>query len=31
MAAAQSIVLMVLVVSLTFVQFRYVEKRVHYA
>jgi sn-glycerol 3-phosphate transport system permease protein len=29
-AAAQSIVLMVLVVSLTFVQFRYVEKRVHY-
>jgi sn-glycerol 3-phosphate transport system permease protein len=31
MAAAQSIVLMVLVVSLTFVQFKYVEKRVHYA
>jgi sn-glycerol 3-phosphate transport system permease protein len=31
MAAAQSIVLMVLVVSLTFVQFRYVEKRVHYS
>ena len=31
MAAARSIVLMVLVVSLTFVQFRYVEKRVHYA
>jgi sn-glycerol 3-phosphate transport system permease protein len=30
-AAAQSIVLMVLVVSLTFVQFKYVEKRVHYA
>ena len=30
LAAAQSIVLMVLVVSLTFVQFRYVEKRVHY-
>jgi len=29
-AAAQSIVLMVLVVSLTFVQFRYVERRVHY-
>ncbi|MGL5117389.1 MAG: carbohydrate ABC transporter permease [Beijerinckiaceae bacterium] len=31
LAAAQSIVLMVLVVSLTFVQFKYVEKRVHYA
>jgi sn-glycerol 3-phosphate transport system permease protein len=31
LAAAQSIVLMVLVVSLTFVQFRYVEKRVHYS
>ena len=31
MAAAQSIVLMVLVVSLTFVQFKYVEKRVHYS
>ena len=30
-AAAQSIVLMFLVVSLTFVQFKYVEKRVHYA
>jgi sn-glycerol 3-phosphate transport system permease protein len=30
LAAAQSIVLMVLVVSLTFVQFKYVEKRVHY-
>ncbi|PPD13662.1 MAG: glycerol-3-phosphate transporter permease [Methylobacterium sp.] len=30
-AAAQSIVLMVLVVSLTFVQFKYVEKRVHYS
>lgn len=29
-AAAQSIILMVLVVSLTFVQFKYVEKRVHY-
>jgi sn-glycerol 3-phosphate transport system permease protein len=29
-AAAQSIVLMVLVVSLTFVQFKYVERRVHY-
>jgi sn-glycerol 3-phosphate transport system permease protein len=31
MAAAQSIILMVLVVSLTFFQFRYVEKRVHYS
>jgi sn-glycerol 3-phosphate transport system permease protein len=30
-AAAQSIILMVLVVSLTFVQFKYVEKRVHYS
>lgn len=30
MAAAQSIVLMLLVVALTFVQFRYVERRVHY-
>jgi len=30
LAAAQSIVLMLLVVSLTFVQFRYVERRVHY-
>lgn len=30
-AAAQSIVLMVLVVSLTFVQFKYIEKRVHYS
>jgi len=29
-AAAQSIVLMLLVMALTFVQFRYVEKRVHY-
>lgn len=29
-AAAQSIVLMILVMALTFVQFRYVEKRVHY-
>jgi sn-glycerol 3-phosphate transport system permease protein len=29
-AAAQSIVLMTLVVSLTFIQFRYVERRVHY-
>ncbi|MBV1694632.1 MAG: ABC transporter permease subunit [Hyphomicrobiales bacterium] len=30
LAAAQSIVLMTLVVTLTFVQFRYVERRVHY-
>jgi sn-glycerol 3-phosphate transport system permease protein len=30
MAAAQSIVLMLLVVALTFVQFRYVERRIHY-
>ena len=30
MAAAQSIVLMALVIGLTFIQFRYVEKRVHY-
>jgi sn-glycerol 3-phosphate transport system permease protein len=29
-AAAQSIILMILVMALTFVQFRYVEKRVHY-
>ncbi len=29
-AAAQSIILMFLVVSLTFVQFRYIEKKVHY-
>ena len=29
-AAAQSIVLMLLVIALTFVQFRWVEKRVHY-
>jgi len=29
-AAAQSIVLMLLVISLTFIQFRWVEKRVHY-
>jgi sn-glycerol 3-phosphate transport system permease protein len=31
MAAAQSIVLMVMVVGLTFVQFRYLERRVHYS
>ncbi|WP_376096070.1 carbohydrate ABC transporter permease [Roseomonas sp. CCTCC AB2023176] len=30
LAAAQSIVLMLLIVVLTFVQFRYVERRVHY-
>jgi sn-glycerol 3-phosphate transport system permease protein len=29
-SAAQSVILMVLVVGLTFVQFRYVERRVHY-
>jgi sn-glycerol 3-phosphate transport system permease protein len=29
-AAAQSIVLMLLVMALTFVQFRYIERRVHY-
>lgn len=31
LAAAQSIVLMLLIVVLTFVQFRFVERRVHYA
>jgi sn-glycerol 3-phosphate transport system permease protein len=30
-AAAQSIVLMILVMALTFVQFRWIERRVHYA
>ncbi len=30
MAAAQSIVLMALVMVLTFVQFRYVERQIHY-
>ena len=30
LAAAQSIVLMVLIVALTFVQFRFIERRVHY-
>lgn len=30
LAAAQSIVLMLLVVALTFVQFRFVERRIHY-
>ena len=29
-AAAQSIILMVLIVGLTFVQFRFIERRVHY-
>lgn len=29
-AAAQSIILMILVISLTFIQFRYIERRVHY-
>jgi sn-glycerol 3-phosphate transport system permease protein len=29
-AAAQSIVLMGLIMVLTFVQFRYIERRVHY-
>jgi sn-glycerol 3-phosphate transport system permease protein len=31
LAAAQSIVLMALVIGLTFIQFRFVEKRVHYS
>lgn len=31
LAAAQSIVLMLLIIVLTFVQFRYVERRVHYS
>ena len=31
LAAAQSIVLMLLVMALTFVQFKYVERRIHYA
>jgi sn-glycerol 3-phosphate transport system permease protein len=30
-AAAQSIILMLLVVALTFIQFKYVERRVHYS
>ncbi|MGF6227290.1 sn-glycerol 3-phosphate transport system permease protein [Inquilinus ginsengisoli] len=30
-SSAQSVILMVLVIALTFVQFRYVERRVHYA
>ena len=29
-AAAQSIILMCLVMALTFIQFRYIERRVHY-
>jgi sn-glycerol 3-phosphate transport system permease protein len=31
LAAAQSIVLMLLVIALTFIQFRYVERRIHYS
>ena len=31
LAAAQSIVLMVLVMALTLIQFRYVERRIHYS
>ncbi len=31
LAAAQSIVLMLLVIALTFIQFRFVERRVHYS
>jgi sn-glycerol 3-phosphate transport system permease protein len=31
LAAAQSIVLMLLIVALTFIQFRYVERRIHYS
>ncbi|MEO3388380.1 sugar ABC transporter permease [Mesorhizobium sp. CAU 1741] len=31
LAAAQSIVLMLLIVALTFIQFRYIERRVHYS
>jgi sn-glycerol 3-phosphate transport system permease protein len=31
LAAAQSIVLMLLIVGLTFIQFRFVERRVHYS
>jgi sn-glycerol 3-phosphate transport system permease protein len=30
-SAAQSVILMILVIGLTFVQFRYVERRVHYS
>jgi sn-glycerol 3-phosphate transport system permease protein len=30
-AAAQSIVLMLIVIALTFVQFKWVERRIHYA
>jgi hypothetical protein len=30
LAAAQSLVLMFLVISLTFIQFRFVERRIHY-
>ncbi len=31
LAAAQSIVLMLLVIVLTLIQFRYVERRIHYS
>jgi sn-glycerol 3-phosphate transport system permease protein len=31
LAAAQSIVLMLLVIGLTFIQFRYIERRIHYS
>jgi sn-glycerol 3-phosphate transport system permease protein len=31
LAAAQSIVLMLLVIALTFIQFRYIERRIHYS
>ncbi|NDH42040.1 MAG: glycerol-3-phosphate transporter permease, partial [Gammaproteobacteria bacterium] len=30
-AAAQSIILMTLVIALTVIQFRYIERRVHYS
>lgn len=30
-AAAQSVILMVLVIALTFVQFRYIERKIHYS
>jgi sn-glycerol 3-phosphate transport system permease protein len=29
-SAAQSVILMVVVISLTVIQFRYIERRVHY-
>jgi sn-glycerol 3-phosphate transport system permease protein len=31
LAAAQSLVLMLMVCALTFIQFRFVERRVHYS